>query len=282
MNNSEGSPSSEEIHTLDAEFLIGAINPQLCIRCTSNTHNDDINTICSSCDAAMTSEEGYVFQAVLKIYNFTTAFRFTTTSDVVGISKDPDSGNTVFGFRIQEPGMKGFLPIVEEIKLDTTYAQLKNAERMLLNQCLLSFQQCHLVVILLPDLLEEIFLKDPKSPVAKIEEIYYNPWSAITARHFTHRLTLKSGNRLAVSFTDRQLGWLEIVRDWEAYMHERVLHVAETLDLGGTRGEVEIRGIQEELSGTERCAVMQEKWCAAASKKIVQLYRGWETTGRIG
>jgi hypothetical protein len=49
------------------------------------------------------------------------------------------------------------------------------------------------------------------SPVTKIEEIYFKPKHQNCHRHWTYRINLQDGRLFAVSFTNRQLGWLRIV-----------------------------------------------------------------------
>lgn len=65
------------------------------------------------------------------------------------------------------------------------------------------------------------------TPVSKIDEILFNANHEYTSTHWCYRATLADGRQFAITFSDRQLGWLHIVRDWKEYVLDRFHKVDE-------------------------------------------------------
>jgi hypothetical protein len=254
----------------DVNVFLNAIDPRMCIMCTQDTGNTYINTICDSCIANMSPDRAFIHKHVLSIYECVVHIRRQWLCDYVTIEQDDT--RSFFKFKFRKPGARTHLPNLKPI-VDT----IAKADSELLEQCLLSVFQCHLILISLSDLLKEIFLNDPASPVANIEEIYFEPRDEHenVGAHFTHRFTLKDGSRLAVNFTDRQLGWLQLHQDWEAYERERVEDVEMILPLGGERAHY-----REYKGYCLRDDLWRVKYCNL-SEKMVGVYEKWKDTGEI-
>ena len=256
-----------------------------------DTGNELINTICSGCQIAMTDDEKWLHEAVLDIYNFVYAFREEKHFNEVSIFDTVRSPNTMFRLALEEPGNpRKSLPETKRIKLVDPdgeggfRASLKNTERELFRQCLLSLHHCHHIVIFLPELLEEIFLDDEDSPVEMIEVIYYEPKHKDVATHYTYCFTMKGGKEYAVNFTDRQLGWLEIVRDWKAYRQERVarfLNVNEDIRERGEQAANQQVWLEAQNSKSPDMDERHEFWWASQANGIVIAYRYWQMHGKI-
>ncbi|KAF2684289.1 hypothetical protein K458DRAFT_388755 [Lentithecium fluviatile CBS 122367] len=211
----ERSDPSNDCNIID---FLPAIDPREYISRNADIGND-INTVCTNCDSAMAmvEEERLVYEKALSVYKFTLAYHRKTVK----------------------------------------FVNITTAQRELVEQYLLAFMRCHLVIILTADLLEALFLKgmrpkllaitfhlllstnakkfDPESTVAQIEEICIVRNHETFQEHCLRRLTLKSGKKPALSFTDRQLGWLHIVRDWDAYTSEHVKELLSSQELGVKR-----------------------------------------------
>lgn len=76
------------------------------------------------------------------------------------------------------------------------------------------------------------------SSVTKVEEVYFKPNHGQCTHHWTYRITLQDERRFAVSFTDRQLGWLPNVVDWEDYSEKRVVRVIQCVPLTWMRTQM--------------------------------------------
>lgn len=63
--------------------------------------------------------------------------------------------------------------------------------------------------------------RSANSPVLKVDEILLSACHEQTSTHWCYRILLRNGRQFAVAFADRQLGWLQIVRDWDEYVRER-------------------------------------------------------------
>jgi hypothetical protein len=68
--------------------------------------------------------------------------------------------------------------------------------------------------------------------VTNIEEFYFEPKHSQCLANWTYHITLHDERRFAVSFTDRQLGWLPIVIRWEDYSMDHVMLEIRRGDLG--------------------------------------------------
>jgi hypothetical protein len=77
----------------------------------------------------------------------------------------------------------------------------------------------------------------PDGLVTKIEEVCFKPKHEYCNRHWIYRITLEDVRCYAVSFTDRQLGWLPIVVPWDIYPYDCIKRVFNSPDLGAEREE---------------------------------------------
>ncbi|KAL1594293.1 hypothetical protein SLS60_010050 [Paraconiothyrium brasiliense] len=245
------------------------MNPYICIWCTGNKEDDTINGLCDSCKSRMRKdeEEQELFDKAIDVFNFTIASRRVRFYDKIEHILDEHGESRFLIYkgdhnkaRVQVPGLD--FVILNEAGVQTEYT-LSEAQQELLMQCLLTSRQCHCQMIFLPDLLNQEFHGSPMEDldlppghgdvaseasrlVDSIREVFFTPKHETCGSHYIYKFEMsRSKRQYAVSFSDKQLGWPQIVRPWEEYYHERIE------DVTGTRNDVNDLGDKREV--TERC-----------------------------
>lgn len=232
--------------------VIDAINPHICIRCLQRKDKPGVNTICAACqthlDAPSDAAEHSLFFTCLRIFDFWLWLRRKSLSDQF-VLRNRERRVAVEHY-IGMPGHKRNLPslngggrLVGGDGGDGSFEFWSPMERELLKQVMLTSRQCDRVMVLLADIMKQELLQgmwrqvllplipsdklSANSPVLKLDEILFNANHEYTSTHWCYCATLRDGRQFAIAFSDRQLGWLHLVRDWKEYVLDRFHEVDE-------------------------------------------------------
>jgi hypothetical protein len=272
-------------HYIQVKVMMDVIESwKKCVICMGdNSADPGVDKICSACQGLLKKDRPLAFlhHNVLSIHKFYQQWRREHRWDrLERFDEDDHRGDSCFyiyrGNGEHLFAVPGDLIEIGLTKNDGTVEQRKlgSEETELLWQGILTEGQCHVFLIQFPELLRDIFLNDPASPVIKIEEISFEPRHSTCHFHWTYRLTLKDGRLFAVCFTDRQLGWVHIVRDFNEYRNERIKDFDLVFPLGKKRNcHIEIGPEDEEEDPNEE---LQEQEAIATSYTMADEYRLWK------
>ncbi|KAF2877325.1 hypothetical protein BDV95DRAFT_558933 [Massariosphaeria phaeospora] len=116
------------------------------------------------------------------------------------------------------------LPVIDTLqwKANGTVTTITLTEDMkrLLDMVFLTHMQCGLVLVTMYIIVQKYL--QGSIHVLYMEEVCFVPIHPAFSYHCIWRATLSDGRQYAVSITDRQLGWMQLVCPWPDYVRDRV------------------------------------------------------------
>ncbi|KAF2877319.1 hypothetical protein BDV95DRAFT_614521 [Massariosphaeria phaeospora] len=215
----------ELFYTIEFE---DALDTTICIHCSSQLPfvKHRANATCDRCHASLQqphlTAEAFLRKKISLIYKFAVHTTRANLANSFEIMRDPHIvGGTVFEFKRGNPyGRAAKLPTVRSLRVGVAERRLGNEERKLMDEVLLSYQQCHMYMVSMYLLLKKELLESEH--VFSIQEVTMAPKHVACGTHLLWRVTLCTGEMFAVAFADRQLGWLGLVVPWDEYKIMRI------------------------------------------------------------
>lgn len=173
--------------------IIGALDPYLCIRCTERMPQPGINKICEFCELYLTIDSPWKFlhDKVLELYKFFVAVQRKSLSAQFYFDQPrTDKGiETQLWFEDGIPGIRAQLPVVEkmywidEVTKEQKSMTLDGMQQELLEQVLLSQAQCHIAMLMMPDVIGQELERDGTSvPASRYAEWVLNTKFVLQAK----------------------------------------------------------------------------------------------------
>ncbi|KAL1592254.1 hypothetical protein SLS60_011331 [Paraconiothyrium brasiliense] len=243
--------------------------------------------MCDSCRITLDADTPlrYLHDIVGEIYVFWLRLRREELCDRIE-QVDLPGLPTHLGFIEGSPGNKTTLPTIADVRIHDEAGSalvshaLSAEQRGLLEEVLLTVNQCHISLLVLVQLLKKLVRADADSPILQVREYCYQPKHELCYSHCVHTFTLKDGRHFAISFTDRQLGWYPLVVPWAEYLDRCVKteSVPNMYDLGHVHMETASElsdpdSIPEDERGAN--GVLQRERALRVADEVVGRWKEW-------
>ncbi|KAJ4359997.1 uncharacterized protein N0V89_000556 [Didymosphaeria variabile] len=279
-------PYKSVIDISGVPFILEPFRCTLCHQPTSLAPTTKFSQrICDICRIALDADAPlrFLHDIVGKVYAFWLTLRREELCDRIERIDLPGM-RTYFGIIEGIPGNKTTLPAITNVRvydeagMSLASHALSTEQRGLLEEVLLTVNQCHISLLVLAPLLEKLMYADVDSPVLQVGEYRYQPKHESCYSHCIHIFTLKDGRHFVVSFTDRQLGWYPLIVPYAEYLNLRVKieSVPSMYGLGYVHTETAAAlGEPDLISEDERGSsgiLQRERWLKVADEVV----RRWE------
>jgi hypothetical protein len=218
---------------VDVSMVDFIFRPHICTICQKPTFlllpTHWSQRICDRCQISLSSDASLSFlhEISAKIYAFWLTLRREEFCDRVHKIVLPGLP-THYGFNKGDPENRTTPPDTTNVDIPnsgtgigTVSHTLSAEQRNLLEEVLLTNQQCHISLLVLKKLIEKI-VSATNSPILEVYELSFNPKHIVCSSHCVYVFKLTDKRRFVVSFTDRQLGWYPLVVPWEEYRTSRI------------------------------------------------------------